>query len=757
MKNIRGFMKRHWKLASVCVSFALLGSLLGISVNPANSIKTNNVTIGQGHSEFIVTIGSAVEAAGISADFICSGVNDNVQWQLALNALPASGGEIEDLTGGAYNFTGTVTRAIPNVMICGTGMSTTFSGNSPDFTVGGNGWTFSNISVNSGGISVGAYTYLFTNVQVGTTLYTERSPNSSLVDGTISATTVGATTLNATNIYSSLPYDNNTGNLPAQFIGNWVHNYPAFFTSFEAWENGIIADPDVFYYSGLYYMFYNGGGTAGIGFATSPDGTTWTKYASNPIFIPTGIAGQWDKTFRAKPSVVKNDADGLWYMFYSGDDNAELATRIGVATSTDLINWTPYVSNPVLSPAVVGWDDGRVDAPYVIKKGSTWYMYYTGEDADANYQYQVGLATSTDLLHWTKSASNPVVAVGAAGTWDFGSTAIGNVIKTSDSYVMVYDGWNTTPPARVSEAGVMRFGFAYSTDLITWTKFAGNPFFNTGGSGWDSSKVYSPNLYLLGGKPVIYYNATNGTNENTGYAYLDSAVNTNAQNDESWSNASNVVLYAPLYKMPGTGAFHTTSVQDYILTPHGTNCTYSAGVGRVLNGTDDYISTNVTSFLPDAGTPFTIMMWVKMTAGYGDCQLLTRGKAFADVQGDFQIKLVNGIPKFSMYNSAGAFSPDQKAATTTLVAGTWYQVAVTFNGAVVGIWVDGIQESYATYQTDHSDNGNAHPVLIGAFNADSPSSFAKCTVGEVTIISGTVPTTAEMKRAFNNTSWRYGK
>jgi hypothetical protein len=77
-------------------------------------------------------------------------------------------------------------------------MSTTFSGNSPDFTVGGNGWTFSNISVNSGGISVGAYTYLFTNVQVGTTLYTERSPNSSLVDGTANLTAATITTLSAT-------------------------------------------------------------------------------------------------------------------------------------------------------------------------------------------------------------------------------------------------------------------------------------------------------------------------------------------------------------------------------------------------------------------------------------------------------------------------------------------------------------------------------------------------------------------------------
>ena len=189
--KIRKFIKNHWKFLSVCVTFALIISLLGVNISTINSVNnsTHNVTIGKAKSEFIVTIGSSVEAAGISADYICSGVNDNVQWQNALNALPASGGEIQDLTGGAYNFTGAVTRAIPNVMTCGTGMSTTFSGNSPDFTVGGNGWTFENLSTNANGISVGSYTYIFNNVQVGTTLYTEKSPNSSLVDNSLTAPT----------------------------------------------------------------------------------------------------------------------------------------------------------------------------------------------------------------------------------------------------------------------------------------------------------------------------------------------------------------------------------------------------------------------------------------------------------------------------------------------------------------------------------------------------------------------------------------
>jgi hypothetical protein len=34
MNKFRGFMKKYWKLVSVCVSFALVGTLLGVSIAP---------------------------------------------------------------------------------------------------------------------------------------------------------------------------------------------------------------------------------------------------------------------------------------------------------------------------------------------------------------------------------------------------------------------------------------------------------------------------------------------------------------------------------------------------------------------------------------------------------------------------------------------------------------------------------------------------------------------------------------------------
>src|SRR5260370_39560301 len=72
--------------------------------------------------------------------------------------------------------------------------------------------------------------------------------------------------------------------------------------SSQAWENSEISPDSVLYENGVFKMWYHGGAqwiggvyTARerIGYATSPDGITWTKYSSNPI-LSLGASGTWD-------------------------------------------------------------------------------------------------------------------------------------------------------------------------------------------------------------------------------------------------------------------------------------------------------------------------------------------------------------------------------------------------------------------------------------------------------------------------------
>jgi len=164
-------MKKMFKIVALATVLALLVFQCGVDVSP----NSNTVfKIGQGRLTF--TIGTVAHAAA-DVDYTCDGVADDVQFQAALNALPAAGGKLVVLTG-SYAFTATVTRAIANVTIEGNGLSSAFAydGANPIFTAGGNRWAFRNFQTDAGGVNVGATTgWVQQNVLLGATYYAYRT------------------------------------------------------------------------------------------------------------------------------------------------------------------------------------------------------------------------------------------------------------------------------------------------------------------------------------------------------------------------------------------------------------------------------------------------------------------------------------------------------------------------------------------------------------------------------------------------------
>lgn len=170
-------------------------SMLGIHIGPSADVK-DTFSIGKvgPDGKWVITLGTEAYAIGV-ADYTCTGVNDNVQFQAAMNALPASGGRLEVL-GGTYSFAATVTRAIGNITINGIGAGTyiTFNAVNPIFTAGGNNWVISNLRTDAGGINMGATTgWIWWNVNNGTTAYDYRNPSNSIVAGVITSTNQTAT------------------------------------------------------------------------------------------------------------------------------------------------------------------------------------------------------------------------------------------------------------------------------------------------------------------------------------------------------------------------------------------------------------------------------------------------------------------------------------------------------------------------------------------------------------------------------------
>jgi len=177
LKGIRG--NKLWLgVATVILALALLLFPIQVQVGTPADVSTPAYTIGQqGQGQVILTIGSEAWAAG-GVDYTCDGIADNVQFQAALNALPARGGKLVVLAG-KYDFSAAVSRAINNVTVQGVGKSSYIGrdGSNPCFDAGSqDNWVFRDIALDAGGADIAsASNWTMQNIWIGATYYALRT------------------------------------------------------------------------------------------------------------------------------------------------------------------------------------------------------------------------------------------------------------------------------------------------------------------------------------------------------------------------------------------------------------------------------------------------------------------------------------------------------------------------------------------------------------------------------------------------------
>jgi predicted GH43/DUF377 family glycosyl hydrolase len=209
------------------------------------------------------------------------------------------------------------------------------------------------------------------------------------------------------------------------------------------WDRGGVETVTVLKDAGQYYLWYGGYEvredpplTLNIGAATSPDGISWTKAAENPV-LTSGAPGTWDESWVESPTVVK--VGSTFYMWYTGVQ-AATQFRIGMATSTDGVNWTKHPSNPVFEPEPANdWENAFVYAPAVVSDGTRFRMWYVGLNAVTFLSAsRIGLACSDDGVTWRRLGSNPVLDVGQTGSWDQNGPFVPTVVYRDGAYRMWY-------------------------------------------------------------------------------------------------------------------------------------------------------------------------------------------------------------------------------------------------------------------------------------------------------------------------------
>jgi predicted GH43/DUF377 family glycosyl hydrolase len=173
---------------------------------------------------------------------------------------------------------------------------------------------------------------------------------------------------------------------------------------------------------------------------------------------------------------------------------------------------TPY-KYPHLVLSATGrkgdFDQRSIDDPIVFRAKGAFQMLYIGWDGVG---YQTGLATSSDLLHWKRTALvGPRDPAAKYTKYNLAISSIlrdkqmrsrGEAIKVNGKYLAA---WNAYPSPGYEE-GAAVIGLATSSDLLHWQ--LGEPILRPeDGADWERGGLYRPDLMLDSGTYYLYYNA----------------------------------------------------------------------------------------------------------------------------------------------------------------------------------------------------------------------------------------------------------
>lgn len=250
--------------------------------------------------------------------------------------------------------------------------------------------------------------------------------------------------------------------------------------------NQVVDCPSIFRQGSQWYMVY-AGNNGRIGYETflarSANLLHWEKLGKIMRFRPAG----WDK-WQVDGGIALCDPAwggssklqtfaGKYWMSYIGGGLQGYETdplAIGMAwtkTPTKVKAWTTIVENPVLSrdqPDVREFEKMTLYKSQIIRDaastlGHPFVMYYNGKLK--NGFERIGMAVSDDMIHWQRYGREPVVANGEEQ--QRGISGDPQIVRMGDIWVMFYFGAFWQPGAFDT--------FACSTDLVHWTKWAGEP------------------------------------------------------------------------------------------------------------------------------------------------------------------------------------------------------------------------------------------------------------------------------------------
>jgi len=269
------------------------------------------------------------------------------------------------------------------------------------------------------------------------------------------------------------------------------------------WDGNGLGYPFVIKDGNSYEMWYTGRDLYGVwrvGYLTSTDGINWTRILTEPV-LDVGSGDAWDSRLLEAPFIIK-EGPTSYKMWYTGRGPDDYL-RIGYATSTDGINWTKYAGNPVLDLGTDTWNNRYMHGPSIIQEDGLYKMWlHTAGENGGGWTSYMAYATSPSGITWTLAITNPLFSRDPAHYWESNWIWGPNVLHIGGSYRMWYSAWGS---------GASHTGYATSTNGIDWTKYnsGAEPVLSGTGGEWDEGAASDPCVLYASGVYTMWYD--NGT------------------------------------------------------------------------------------------------------------------------------------------------------------------------------------------------------------------------------------------------------
>ncbi len=226
--------------------------------------------------------------------------------------------------------------------------------------------------------------------------------------------------------------------------------------------------------------------------------------SKNPI-LELGDLGNFDEFGTYPTSVIRNGKDV--YAYYAGWTRCEsvpfnVAIGLGISYD-DGVTFKKYGKGPILSYTP---DEPFVlSGPKIRKFNDLWYLWYIAgrkwiiADGRPEPVYKIRMASSVDGVNWTKLNKDLI----ESRIEEDEAQASPDVIFYNGKYHMFFC-YRYSSNYRGKEKGY-RIGYAFSDNMLDWTRDDSKAGIDISDEGWDSEMVAYPHVFEVYGNIYMLY------------------------------------------------------------------------------------------------------------------------------------------------------------------------------------------------------------------------------------------------------------